>query len=40
LSYQFSFKDKGPADEFEQMPCAELSETILYTWMKEYFLEG
>lgn len=38
LSYQFSFKDKEPMDEFEQMSCAELGEATIYSWMKDYFL--
>ena len=37
LSYQFAFKDKEPAEEFEQIPFAELSEATLYAWMKAYF---
>lgn len=37
LRYQFAFKDKDPADEFEQMSFSELSEETLYNWMKDYF---
>jgi hypothetical protein len=37
LRYQFTFKDKDPADEFEQMSFSELSEEKLYNWMKDYF---
>jgi len=40
LSYQFSFKDKEPADEFEQISFAEFDETTLYSWMKDYFLSA
>ena len=37
LRYQFTFKDKDPAGEFEQMSFSELSEETLYNWMKDYF---
>jgi hypothetical protein len=37
LRYQFTFIDKDPAEEFEQMSFSELSEEKLYNWMKDYF---
>ncbi len=37
LSYQFSFKDKDPTDDFEQIPFTEFSEATIYAWMKDYF---
>lgn len=40
LIYQFSFKDKEPGDEFENMPATELKEETLYSWMKDYFLRA
>ncbi len=38
LNYQFSSKEGEPGDEFKQLPCAELSEAKIYSWMKDYFL--
>ena len=40
VNYQFSFKDKDPATEFEQITFAELEEETLYSWMKEYFMRA
>jgi hypothetical protein len=37
VSYQFSFKDKEPDEEFNTMLISELKEVTLYSWMKEYF---
>ena len=37
LRYQFSFKDKDPADDFEELSFSEFGEATLYTWMKDYF---
>lgn len=37
LNYQFSYKDKDPATEFEQLPIKELSPVTLYDWMSHYF---
>ncbi len=37
LSYQLSFKERDPSDEFEQIPFAEFDEAMLYGWMKSYF---
>ena len=38
LNYQLAFKDKDPKEEFEQLACGELSEEVLYGWMRGYFL--
>ena len=38
ISYQFSYKDKDPADTFERIKFEELTSAILYDWMKSYFL--
>jgi hypothetical protein len=38
LSYQFTFKDKDPAGNFEEIPFTEFSEATIYAWMKDYFL--
>lgn len=40
LRYQFSFKDKDPSDEFEEMAFTNVKEDTLYSWMKEYFLRA
>lgn len=40
VNYQFSFKDKDPAAELEQVSFAALKATTLYEWMKRYFLEA
>jgi hypothetical protein len=37
LQYQFSYKDKDPADEFQNLSIDQLSEEILYNWMVSYF---
>ena len=37
LQYQFSYKADDPAEEFILLAFSELSNQILYDWMKEYF---
>lgn len=37
VNYQFSYKDKDPAAEFEALPFNDLSSSILYDWMTSYF---
>jgi len=37
LQYQFAYKDKDPAEEFQLLPIENLSKKILYDWMKSYF---
>ena len=37
VNYQFSYKDKDPAAEFEQLAFDELSPAKLYDWMTSYF---
>jgi hypothetical protein len=37
ISYQFTFKAQDPAAQFEEVPCADVSENKLYEWMKSYF---
>ena len=37
VRYQFSFKEKDPNDEFEQIPFNELTANTLYDWIKNYF---
>jgi len=38
ISYQFSYKDKDPSEEFESMQLSELTSKTLYDWMKDYFI--
>lgn len=38
ISYQFSYKDKDPADTFEYMKSRDVTADVLYSWMKEYFI--
>jgi len=40
LQYQFSYKDKDPAEEFQNLSMANLSEEILYDWMVRYFKQS
>ena len=37
LQYQFSYKDKDPAEEFQNLPIDKLNKKILYDWMATYF---
>ncbi|MEH6345531.1 MAG: hypothetical protein V7785_10635 [Bermanella sp.] len=37
VSYQFGFKGKDPAVEFEGKPLKEVDETQIYNWIKQYF---
>lgn len=36
IRYQFSFRDKDPADEFEVMDFKALNAQTLYDWMRQY----
>ena len=40
LQYQFSYKDKDPAEEFQNLSMANFSEEILYDWMVRYFKQS
>jgi len=37
LQYQFSYKAEDPADEFLNLAIEDLSNQVLYDWMKNYF---
>ena len=37
LQYQFSYKAEDPAEEFMILTFKELSDQVLYNWMKDYF---
>jgi hypothetical protein len=37
ISYQFSYKDKDPGADFEQLAFEDLSSVTLYEWMSSYF---
>ena len=37
IHYQFSFTEQDPGDKFESMPFADVTDEVLYTWMKDYF---
>ena len=37
LQYQFSYKDKDPAAEFQNLAIDNLNDKILYSWMASYF---
>lgn len=37
LSYQFAYRDKDPADEFEVLVFAELNTQVIYEWIAGYF---
>ncbi len=37
LQYQFSYKAEDPAEEFMELMFKELTNQVLYDWMKEYF---
>jgi len=37
VNYQFSYKDKDPAEQFEQLAFNELTANTLYEWMSQYF---
>ena len=37
IRYQFSYKDKDPAADFEQLAFEELISARLYEWMSHYF---
>ena len=38
ISYQFSYKDKDPGEDFERIQLSELTSKTLYGWMKDYFI--
>lgn len=37
ISYQFTFKEQDPAEQFMHAPFADVSSIQLYDWMKNYF---
>lgn len=37
VSYQFSFKNEEPSNEFKQMEFRELTFEKVYDWIKNYF---
>jgi len=37
LQYQFTYKAEDPSEEFMNLTFKELSDQILYDWMKQYF---
>jgi len=37
LQYQFSYKASDPAEEFQKLSINDLSDQVLYDWMKGYF---
>ena len=37
VNYQFSFKDRDPDDNFEQIAFEELNADKLYAWIRDYF---
>lgn len=37
IQYQFSFKKDDPGDQFEQLKADELTDQIIYDWIKNYF---
>jgi len=34
---QYTMRNDDPADEFKVVPLAELTESALYCWMRDYF---
>ena len=39
ISYQFSYKDRDPGEEFERIQLSTLTSKTLYDWMKGYFMK-
>ena len=37
LNYQFGYKDKDPENTFTPIPISELSTSVMYEWISEYF---
>lgn len=37
VRYQFAFRDKDPAEEFEAIALKEITVKSLYDWIKGYF---
>ena len=37
VSYQFGYKDKDPALEFDELPIKDITEEKIYNWIKQYF---
>lgn len=40
LSYQFSYRNQDPGQEFQQMLLTEMSADMLYGWIQQYFGES
>lgn len=39
VSYQYSFKEQDPDEQFEQLAINELTAITLYDWMSSYFAQ-
>lgn len=39
-NYQFSFKDKDPSDNYEQLETESLDSDVIYSLMENYFSES
>ncbi len=37
VSYQFGFKDKDPALDFDELFIKDVTEEKIYNWIKQYF---
>ena len=40
IQFQFSYKDKDPAEQFQSIAIESLSEETLYNWMATYFKQS
>lgn len=38
IRYQFTFLDKDPSDQYEQMAFADVAPDTLYGWISDYFV--
>ena len=36
ISYQFSWRDKDPEENFTEMPFDDLTQVMIFEWMKSY----
>ena len=37
VDYQYTFKQEDPAEEFLQLPYTDMSSSVMYNWIKDYF---
>lgn len=37
VQYQFSFREQDPSDNFEEIAFEQMTVTVLYDWMVNYF---